>query len=104
LHVLHVHQGLEIHHAEVAAALEVAGLVEHIGDAARHAGGEVPPGAADHHHPAARHVLAPVVAHTLHHGGGAAVPHREALARHPAEIGLAAGAPIEHHIAHQDVL
>src|SRR4029453_7962344 len=104
LEVLHVHQGLEIHHAEIAAAFEVARLIEHEGDTARHAGGEVPPGAADHHHPASRHVLAPVVAHPLHHGGGAAVPHREALARDPAEIGLAAGGAVEHHIAHENVL
>src|SRR5262245_33095183 len=104
LHVLYVHQGLEVHHAEVAAALEVARLVEHVGQTARHARGEVAAGAADHHHAAARHVLAAVVAHALHHRGGAAVTHGEALAGDPAEVGLAAGGPVEHHVADEDVL
>ena len=79
-------------------------LVEHVGEAARHAGGEVPAGAADDHHAPARHVLAPVVAHALHHGERAAVADREALARDAAEVGLAAGRAVEHHVADEDVL
>ena len=53
---------LELDHRQVAALGEVAGFVEHISDAARHAGGEVAPGLADHHHDAAGHVLATVIA------------------------------------------
>jgi len=49
-HVLGVEHGLEVHHAEIAAALEVAGLVEHVGEAAGHAGREVPARLADDDH------------------------------------------------------
>jgi hypothetical protein len=38
----------EIDHGEIAALGEIARLVEDIGDAARHAGGEIAPGLADH--------------------------------------------------------
>ncbi len=58
---------LEIHHLAVAAAGEVAVHVQHVGDAAAHAGREVPAGAPQNHHAPARHVLAPVVADALDH-------------------------------------
>ncbi len=59
---------------------EVAVLVEHVGDAAAHAGGEVAPGRAEHDHAPAGHVLAAVVADALDDRAGAGVAHREALA------------------------
>ena len=68
-------------------------LVEHIGDAARHAGGEVAAGAAEHHHHAAGHVFAAVVAAAFHHRDGAGVAHREALAGDAVEIASPAIAP-----------
>src|SRR5262245_37855263 len=46
--VLGVGDGLEVDHLEVAAAGEVAVLVEDEGGAAAHPGGEVPPGGPDH--------------------------------------------------------
>src|SRR5206468_6315323 len=103
-HVLGVDHGLEVHHAEIAAALEGAGLVEHVGEAAGHAGREVPARLADDDHAPARHVLAAVVPGSLDHRQSAAVAHREALARHAAEVGLAAGGAVEHHVADEDVL
>ena len=77
--------GLELHHREVAALREVALLVEHVGDAAAHARGEVAARLAEHDHGAAGHVLAAVVAHALDDRGGAGVAHAEALAGHAAE-------------------
>ena len=68
-------------------------LVEHIGDAARHAGGEVAPGLAEHDDDAAGHVLAAVVAGALDDRDGAGVAHREALAGDAAEIASPAIAP-----------
>src|SRR5262249_18525012 len=103
LPVPHVHERLEIDQARVAGGPEVARLVEDVGDASRHAGGEVAAGAADDHHPPARHVLAAVVADAFHHGEGPAVAHGEALAGYSAEVGLAAGGPVQHHVAHEDV-
>ena len=55
-------------------------VVEHVGDAAAHARGEVAAGRADHDDAAAGHVLAAVVADALDDGGGARVAHREPLA------------------------
>ena len=75
-----------------------------VGDAAAHAGGEVAAAAAQHHDHAAGHVLAAVIAHAFDHGGGAGVAHREALAGHAAEVRLAAGGAVEHHVADDDVL
>src|SRR5262249_578062 len=74
------------------------------GDAARHAGREVAPGAAEHHHDAARHVLAAVVAGALDHGDRARVAHREALARDAAEIALARDRAVQHRVADDDRL
>ena len=83
---------------------EVAGLVEDEGDAAAHAGGEVPAGAADDDGDAAGHVLAAVVASPLDDGMRAAVPHAEPLAGPAPEEGPAAGRAVEGHVADQDVL
>src|SRR5438309_5882888 len=71
---------LELDHALVAALLERAVVVEHVGDAAAHAGGEVATRAAEDHDQALGHVLAAVVADALDHRGDAAVAHAEALA------------------------
>ena len=96
--------GLEGDHGSVAAQLEVAGGVEHVGDAAAHAGGEVAARLAEHHHGAAGHVLAAVVAAALDDGGRAGVAHGEALAGHAAEEDLAADGAVEHGVADDDVL
>ena len=45
-----------------------------------------------------------MVAHALHHSGGAGVADAEALPGAAVDEGLAAGGPIEGHIAHDDVL
>src|SRR6516162_2087166 len=95
---------LELDHGEIAAALEVAVLVEHIGDAARHAGSEVPSRGTDHHHDTAGHIFAAMVAGAFHHGGGAGIAHGEALAADAAEIALARDRPIKHGVADDDRL
>src|SRR5262245_40096526 len=76
--------GCKIDNGEVAAAREVAGLVEDVGDAARHAGGEVAPGRADDQDDAAGHVFAAMVADALDHGDGTGIAHGEALAANAA--------------------
>ena len=53
---------LEFDHRHVAALSEGPVLIEHIGDAARHAGGEIAPGRADDDDDAAGHILAAVIA------------------------------------------
>ena len=79
-------------------------LVEHVGDAAAHAGREVAPGRPEDHRAAAGHVLAAVVADALDDGARARVAHREALAGEPAEERAAGGRAVEHGVADQHVL
>ena len=45
-----------------------------------------------------------MIAHALDHRQRAAVAHAEPLAGDPAEVGLAAGGTVEHHVADDDVL
>ena len=83
---------------------EGAVLVEHVGDAAAHAGGEVAPGAAEHDDAAAGHVLAAVVADALDDRVRARVAHGEALAREAAEERAARGGAVEDGVADDHVL
>ena len=95
---------LELDHRHVAARGEGVVLVEHIGDAARHAGREVAPGLAEDDDDAAGHVFAAVVARALDHGDGARVADGEALAGDAAEVALAGDRAVEHGVADDDRL
>ena len=86
-----------------SASREVAVFVEHVSDAAAHAGREVPAAFAEHDHQAVGHVLAAVIADAFHDRGGAGVANREALARHAVEECFAAGGAIQRHVADHDV-
>ena len=86
LSVLFLRDRLQIDHRHVAARGEVAVLVEHIGDAARHARGEIAAGLAEHDDDAAGHVFAAVIADALDHGDGAGIAHGETFAGDAAEI------------------
>ena len=88
----------------IAAPPEVPVGVQHVGDAARHARGEVAAGLAEHDDAAARHVFAAVVAHALHHGAHPAVAHGEAFAGHAADVGFAVRRPVQGHVADDDVV
>ena len=60
---------LQIDGGPVAALLgEVAGFIEHVGDAAAHAGGEVAAGLAEHDDQAVGHVFAAVIAEAFDDG------------------------------------
>src|SRR6202023_845788 len=86
----------------VAQFREIAGLVENVSHAARHAGGEIAPGLAEHHHDAAGHIFAAMIAGAFDHGDRAGVAHREALAGDAAEIALALDRAIHHGVADDD--
>jgi hypothetical protein len=88
----------------VAAAGERTTLVEYVGDAAAHAGGEVAAGLAQDHDPAAGHVLAAVVADPLDHRVGAGVAYGEPLAGLAAEERSAARRPVEDRVAGDHVV
>ena len=93
---------LEFDHRHVAAGLEAVVLVDDVGDAARHAGGEVAAGGSEYDDDTAGHVFAAVIAGAFHHDGGAGVAHREALARDAAEIALAGDGAVHHRVADDD--
>ena len=88
---------------QVAALLEIAGLVINIGDAARHAGGEIAPGLAQHRHHAAGHIFAAMIAGAFDYGHRAGIAHRKTLARHALEIGFAGDGAIQHSVADHDI-
>src|SRR5205823_1865651 len=73
-------------------------------DAARHACGEIATSGAEDDDAAASHVLAAVVAYCEHDRVDAAVANAEALAGHAADVGLAAGRPVEGDVADDHVL
>ena len=95
---------LEIHHLTVAARANVPRDVEHVGDAAGHARGEIPAGPAEHDDAAAGHVLAAVIADALDNGERAAVAHGEPLARDAAEVRFAARRAVQRDVADDDVV
>src|SRR5690349_10026247 len=82
--------------------LEIALLVEHVGNAARHAGREVAPRRSEHDDNATRHVFAAVIARAFDNGIGAGVADREAFARYAVEVALAGDRAIKHGIADDD--
>src|SRR5690606_14146059 len=95
---------LELDHLHVAARSKGAVLVEHVGDAAAHAGCEVSTRLAEDDDATSGHVLAAVVAHALDDRVAARVTDTEALRRDAAEVRLAADRAVHHDVADEDVL
>ncbi len=93
---------LQLDHRHVATLREIAFLIKHIGDAARHARREIAPRLPDHDNHAAGHIFAAVVAHTFDNRNRTGVAHGETLARNAAEIALAFKRAVEHRIADDD--
>ena len=103
--IVRVEHLFQIDRSLIATVLnELARFIQHISDAARHSGGEIPPRFAKHDDEPVGHVFAAVIAQPFHHRGRAGIPHREALASHAIEKRLAAGGPVENDVADQNVL
>ncbi len=83
--------------------VEIALLVEHISDAAGHAGREVAARWPENDDAAARHVFAAVIADGFDDGIDAAVADAEPLAGHAADIRFAAGGAVKGDVADDDV-
>ena len=83
---------------------KLAALVEHIGDAVRHAGSEVAACLPQDDDDALSHVLAAVIANALDYRFGAAVTYCEALARPAGGEKHAAGRAIEDRVADDSVV
>ena len=98
-----VGQFFQADHLHVAAWREIAGLIQHVGDAAAHARGEIAAGLAEHDHAPAGHVFATMVADGFHDGVHAAVADAETFARHAADVNLAGRRAVKRHVADDDV-
>ena len=81
LHIGRIGDRLQVHARLVAQhARKLARFIQHEGDAAGHARGEIAAGAAQHDHQALGHVLAAVIADDFDHRRRAGIADREALA------------------------
>src|SRR5258708_21738359 len=89
----------ELDHRHVAELVEVARLVQHISHPARHPGGKIAPGLAEHDHDAAGHVFAAMIAGALDDSHGAGIAHRKAFAGDAAEIALTLDRAVHHGVA-----
>src|SRR5207302_10885940 len=98
-HVLFVNHRFELYHGEIAAPRKGSVLVEHVGDAAGHAGGKITTGDTQNHHNAAGHIFAAVIARALDDRDGSRVANREPLARNATEIAFPFDRAVEHGIA-----
>src|SRR5262245_24733711 len=78
--------------------------IHYVGHAAGHAGGEVPPGRAEHRHASTGHVFAPVVADAFDNRDRAGVSDTEPLAHSAAEQQLTRRRSIKDGVAGVDVL
>ena len=95
---------LEFDHRKVAALSEVPRLVEHIGDAAGHAGGEIAAGLADDDDDSAGHVFAAVVAYALDNRDGAASCSRRTVRRPRRGSSFSCDRAVKHGVADDDRL
>src|SRR5579883_2707993 len=99
-----IFEPLRLDQFAVAAPWEVSLEIQHIGHASGHTSAKVRPGFAEHNDDTAGHVFAGVRANALNHSQGAAVAHRETLARASSREELPAGRAVEHGIAQDGVL
>src|ERR1700674_2886666 len=86
LAVAQVGQWRKLDHRRVALLLQLAELVEHERHPATHPRGKIPPRATENDDGAAGHVLAAVIADSLHHRNRSTVAHSEALAGNSRKI------------------
>ena len=103
LHIVRLPDRADMQAALVHAGVEIVRLIQYIDHAAGHPGGKVFAGLSQNEHPAARHVLAAVVAHALHNGGRAGVSHAEALARDAGNERRTRGRAVERDVSDDDV-
>ena len=94
----------DIDHRRVAALFEIADFIQHIGDAARHAGGEIAADLAQHDDAAAGHVFAAMIADAFDDGGNAGIAHGEAFTGDATEITFAGNGAVQHGVADNDIV
>ena len=102
--VLLLCNGLDRNKFFVDTQIKLMLRIQHIGNAARHPGGKVPPGRPQDNDCTACHIFAAVVADPFHNGGRAGIAHAEAFARNTGNEGAAACCTVECNIADDDVL
>lgn len=94
----------EFDHFEISQLGEMTGFVEHVSDAAGHAGAEIPADGSEDDDHAIGHVFAPVVTHALDDGGGSGVANGEAFAGAAVGEEVAATGTVEAGIAEDAIV
>src|SRR5258706_11714857 len=98
--ILQLKQGLDIDRGRITALLDkIHALVEHVGEASAHTGGEVAATGAEHDHQTFRHVLAAVITDSLHHRGSSGIAHRKTLPGDAIEEGFSPGGAVKDDVA-----
>src|SRR5690606_1417234 len=87
-------QRVEVYHLGIAVFPKRTVNIVNPGDTAAHTGSKVAPRGTEYQRPSARHVLAPVVAHTFHNGRRARVAYCEPLAGLSANEQMARGCSV----------
>ena len=95
---------LDTAHTLVDAGIDIAVLIQHIGDTAAHTGSKVFADLTDNHHAAAGHVFTSVIAYTLDNSHGTGVSDTETLTGHTVDVGFTVGRTVQCHVTDNDVL
>src|SRR5260370_23969724 len=104
LHVRLIEQRLKIDRLKIAAFFgELSLLVEDVTNSTAHARRKIPAAGAKHYHQSIRHVLAPVVADSLDHGGRPGIANSEAFSGNSIEERLAARSAVKCDISNDDI-
>src|SRR5580704_627183 len=103
-HLLFGGDWLQFDHRHVATLSEGPRLVEHVGNAAGHAGRKIAASLTNYDDDAAGHVLAAVIADALDDSDRPGVAHAEPLAGYPAEVAFSCDCAVEHGVADDDRL
>ena len=89
----------QFHHFHIAEIVEVAVPVPYVGHTAGHACGKVASRLSEYYHAPAGHILAAVVAYTLHYGCGTGVADGKALACTAVDVNFTACGAIKQGVA-----
>src|SRR6185312_279398 len=104
LNIASLHDRFKINRSEVAAFFgKVSLVINHVSNAAAHAGSEIASAGAEHNNESVGHVFATVVANAFNDRGGSGVADRETLTSHTVEKCFATGCAIKSDVANQNI-
>nr|VFK62536.1 MAG: hypothetical protein BECKUNK1418G_GA0071005_10259 [Candidatus Kentron sp. UNK]VFK70544.1 MAG: hypothetical protein BECKUNK1418H_GA0071006_103119 [Candidatus Kentron sp. UNK] len=90
---------LQLHHGQITPNIEITLFIQHIGNAAAHASGEVASGAAENNDDPAGHVFTAVIADAFDNSNSPGVAGGEAFSGNAPEVALPARGAVENGVA-----